>query len=276
MRKIPFLPNAITAFGLSCGLFAIFKMVLMKPDEMTNMALGTVVGIMLLASLADVLDGAVARALKAESAFGGIFDSLSDAVSFGVAPSVFILKSININSGTGLAYLIMIAAMVYSVCGILRLVRFSVRSPTEKENEADARTGRVHFTGLPIPAAGIAVVSVQLLLLSPEINYFFSIDSQVQAYILAAVLTIVGYFMVSRWKFPSIKVLHIHVPSFHLVFLVAVGAVILLYGVFNHFGIVLFTVSWGYIVTALSLAIARLIAGRRTKMLEEFEPEIGD
>ena len=90
----------------------------------------------MLAGVADLLDGAVARALNAESTFGGIFDSLADAISFGVAPTVMILKSLSIAQGTELSYLVTTSAMVFSVCGVLRLVRFSTQSSEDVSPES--------------------------------------------------------------------------------------------------------------------------------------------
>src|SRR4029079_12520558 len=119
-------PNIITAFGLSCGLFVIFKMTMTPLGEATYAVLSATAGILLLAAFADLLDGAVARAMKAESEFGGLFDSMADAVNFGVAPSIIVLKSLSISPGIELSYLLTTAAMVYTVCGVLRLVRFSV------------------------------------------------------------------------------------------------------------------------------------------------------
>ncbi len=55
--------------------------------------------LLLVAAFADLLDGAVARAIGAESEFGVVFDSLADAVSFGVAPSVLLLKALSLEPG---------------------------------------------------------------------------------------------------------------------------------------------------------------------------------
>src|SRR5438270_194223 len=100
LKKISLLPNVITAFGLSCGLFVIFKMNMTPVGEATAQVLTATAGILLLAAFADLVDGAVARVIKAESEFGGIFDTLADAISFGVAPSIIILKSLSVAPGT--------------------------------------------------------------------------------------------------------------------------------------------------------------------------------
>src|SRR5215204_1539550 len=134
LKKIALLPNVVTAFGLSCGLFVIFKMNMIGIGEANPQVLMAVTGILLLAAFADLLDGAIARAMKAESDFGGIFDSLADAISFGVAPSVIILKSLSVLPGTKLSFLVTTAALIFSICGVLRLVRFNVKALAAKGN----------------------------------------------------------------------------------------------------------------------------------------------
>lgn len=132
IKRIHLLPNIITAFALSCGLFVIFKMNMTEIGQVTYQTIASVSAILLLAALADFLDGAVARAIKAESDFGGIFDSMADAISFGVAPSVIVLKSLSLAPGTEPSFFLTTAAMIFSVCGILRLVRFNIESMQEK------------------------------------------------------------------------------------------------------------------------------------------------
>ena len=82
--------------------------------------------------------------------------------------------------------------------------------------------------------------------------------------------------MVSRWKFPSLKTFNIRVASFQQVFLTAVGAIFIFLGVFHLFSVVFFVISWSYVILGWSLSIARLIAGKKSKTLEEFEPEPDD
>jgi len=82
--------------------------------------------------------------------------------------------------------------------------------------------------------------------------------------------------MVCRLKFPSLKVLHVRVPSFHLAFLTVVGALAFLYGILYFFPFVLAGISWAYILVALVLSTIRFIAGKKSKTLEDFEPEPED
>jgi CDP-diacylglycerol--serine O-phosphatidyltransferase len=89
-------------------------------------------------------------------------------------------------------------------------------------------------------------------------------------------MIVLGYFMVSRWKFPSSKALHFRVPSFQLVFLTVILAVFVIYGVLYFLPVMLAVVTWGYILLAWVLSLIRLIAGKKSKTLEDFEPEQED
>lgn len=273
-RKVNLLPNVITAFGLCCGLFVIFKISMTQAGEVTRDILTVTTGILLLAAFADLLDGALARAMKVESEFGGLFDSMADAVSFGVAPSVIVLKSLSIAPRTELSYLLTTAAIIYSVCGILRLVRFTVTNQLIADNLELQEANKKNFTGLPIPAAAAAIVSSNLFLVSDEFSSLFTISHETLAWILFSQMIVLGYFMVSRWKFPSLKTLQIRVRSFQQVFvIVAFTVFVVFYGLIQHFSVVFVVISWGYVVIAWIFSITRLILGRKSKTLEDFEPD---
>lgn len=272
-KKIALLPNVITAFGLTCGLFVIFKMCMVGVGGVDPEILNAVTIILLLAAFADLLDGAVARAIKAESAFGGIFDSLADSISFGVAPAVIILKSLSVAQGTELAFLITTSAIIFSICGVLRLARFNVSSQDAKNNEMIASEQKKHFTGLPIPAAAGAAISLNLFLFSKELHYFVVFSQVTLTWILSIALILLGYCMISRWKFPSAKSLDLRVASFRTVFFTVLAAVFIFFGILHFFALVFLVLCWSYVCVAWTLAIIRKVAGRKSSTLEEFEPE---
>lgn len=277
MKKIYLLPNIVTAFGLCCGLFVIFKMTMTGLGEVNRELLILTTGLLLLAAFADLLDGALARVMKVESEFGGYFDSLADAITFGIAPSIIVLKSMSLESGSEMAYLLTMSAMVYSLCGVLRLVRFNVARHQAVEDQQLMDAHNKNFTGLPIPAAAAAIVSGNLFLYSNEFKAMMSISTQVHAWILFTQMIVIGYFMISRWKFPSLKALHIRITSFHQVFLIVIFTVfVIFYGVMQHFSVVFFLLSWGYVIVAWILSIIRVLSGRKAKALEDFEPEPDD
>lgn len=273
MARVPVLPNIITALGLTCGLFVIFKMNMTPVGGADLRVLTICSAILLLGALLDLIDGAVARALRSESSFGSFFDSIADAITFGVAPSVIVLKSLSITPGTEFSFLMTTAAMIYSVSGVLRLVRFNVMDHAVEEEE-NAKTK--NFRGLPIPAGAAAIVSLNLFLISEEFRAVFDIAEETRAWILFLAMVVIGYFMISRWKFPSAKGINIKVASFKMVFYTVISAVVFFYGILNHFPVIFFLLSWSYVVIAWILSIARIIAGRRSKSLEDFEPDPDD
>ena len=273
MRKINVVPNIITAFGLACGLFAIFKVNMVEPGSGTYQLLLASALLIILAAIADVLDGAIARFMHAESEFGFMFDSLSDAISFGVAPSVLLLKFLSLEQGTGLSFFAMCGAMFFSLCGVLRLVRFNVKATAAKSDAALAEDHKKHFTGLPIPAGALAAISAIVFFASPFQEKYFPCVNDTKAIILTCIMIILGYFMISRWKFPSVKMLHIRIPSFHLVLWTVVVTLFLLYGILHFLPLVMVVSTWSYVVLAWILSIIRLIAGKKSKTLEDFEPE---
>ncbi len=175
--------------------------------------------------------------------------------------------------GTKLSFLATTAAMIFSLCGVLRLARFRVSSSEAKDNAGLVKDQLKHFTGLPIPAAAAAAVSLNLFIFSDDSRSFFQLANETQIWILSIAQILLGYCMISRWKFPSVKTLEIRVASFRIVFLTVLAAAMIFYGILHYFALVFLVISWGYFIIAWTLSIIRLIAGRKSKTLEEFEPE---
>lgn len=274
MRQIYLIPNIITAFGLSCGLFVVFKVNLSMPGAGAYELLYSSALLLLLAAFADLLDGAVARIIHAESEFGVMFDSLADTISFGVAPSVLFLKSLSLEHASGLSFFAVVGAMLYTICGVLRLVRFNVRAQEVKSDKIAMLAYKKNFTGLPIPAAAAGAVSVNLFINSIFFKEWFSeMPHMTKTIVLTCIMIVIGYLMICKWKFPSLKTLRVRVPSFHLILFTVILAIFILYGIFYYLPIVLVIGSVGYIVTGCVLRIARLIAGKKSKTLADFEPE---
>ncbi len=272
MKRVNFLPNIITAFGLSCGLFVIFKLAM--SESLNYELLRQMTVILMVAGVADLLDGAVARAIKAESEFGVLFDSLSDAVTFGVAPSVLFLKALPLSLSLGpYSVLAIAAAMLYTVCGILRLVRYSMKSPKKEEEEALAKKP---FIGLPIPAAAAAVVAPNLFIHSPIFQSWFTMSDESMLIFLSITMIVIANLMVSKFRFPSLKTMHFRVPSFNLIFFTTIFAILVIYGFLYYLSFLLLGIAWSYALLGLFLSIARMIAGRKSKHLKDFQPEDED
>ncbi|MEC7840140.1 MAG: phosphatidylcholine/phosphatidylserine synthase [Chlamydiota bacterium] len=271
MKKIYLLPNIITAFGLTCGLFVIFKMNMTAIGDVTPYVLLVTTGILILAAFADLLDGAIARAMKAESEFGGLFDSLADAITFGVAPAVIVLKTLSIEPGTESSFLMTGAAMMYTVCGVLRLIRYNVTNSKPSEKVDVITVNNKNFTGLPIPAAAGAIVSLNLFIAACPFSWLCELSDFTRTTLLFSAFFLAGYLMISRWRFPSLKTLRIRVASFQMVFVTVVLAVFIFYGILHHFPLVLFTICWGYIAVSLMLTLIRMTTGKKSKTLADFD-----
>lgn len=270
MKRSVIFPNLVTAFSLSCGLFVIFKMLLLPVGNVSYEQVLAAVLVLILAAFLDLLDGAIARAMKVESEFGRVFDSLADAVSFGVAPSVVVLKALSVEPRTVMYFFLTTGAMMYSISGVLRLVRYTV-SAHKKTDEEPAN--KSNFTGLPIPASAVLAISTTLFLMTPEAQSIYPFGLTERVWIATTVFFILGYFMISRWKFPSLKGLQNHLSFFHIVLITAFVASIVLFVAFQHFALLLALVSWSYLIIAWLLSLFRVIAGRKLKALDGFEPE---
>jgi len=148
----------------------------------------------LVAMVADMIDGRLARKVKSTSSFGGQLDSLCDVISFGVAPAflmVKVLESVGAADETFLQRSIWLAAVAYMSCAIIRLARFNV------ENEED-ESAHMSFMGLPTPAAAGVVVSLVILHQEelPTVNAI--------VYALPFLAIGMAALMVSRVRYPHI------------------------------------------------------------------------
>ncbi len=135
------LPNILTLGGVCLGISSI------KFSIDGNFSLA--VTLILFAAILDALDGRIARLIKGTSEFGKELDSLTDFVSFGIAP-VFILYFWELSTYGKLGWAI---ALIYSVCCVLRLARFNL---TKVENQQDWKNN--FFEGVPSPAGGILIL----------------------------------------------------------------------------------------------------------------------
>ena len=263
MKRQMVLPNFLTATSLCCGLFVIFKMNMIQPGMALFEQVQYCVKILLVASVLDVLDGALARVMRAESDFGGFFDSMADSVSFGIAPSVVVLKTLSVLPGTFLAWCLTAGAITYSVGGVLRLVRYSTTPPpTDPEMKGT-------FTGLPITAASMAVISPTLFLMSDTCQEFFPTSDFIRSIVATVAFFLLGYLMVSRWRFVGLKSINVRVASLPLIVGVASLSSIILLLALNNFSLALFLVSWVYVLCAWTLACVRLARGQRQDAIDD-------
>lgn len=199
VKYITLLPSLVTILN---GVFGFTAIVLASKanqpgaDKMSVYAVGGYM--VLLAMVADMLDGRLARMSQSTSSFGGQLDSLCDLISFGVAPAFLMLRLVEselelseIFCGNLLHRFIWLAALVYLSCAAIRLARFNVEND---ENEM----AHMSFAGLPSPAAAGTVVS---LVIFHQEQYP---DLDLIVYGLPLVALGVGILMVSRVPYPHI------------------------------------------------------------------------
>ncbi len=184
-------PNVLTLLALCAGMTAI-------RFAMGGNFEGAVFAI-IAAGIFDGLDGRMARLLKATSSFGAELDSLSDFVSFGVAPAaVLYLWTLSELHGLGWAI-----ALLFAVCCALRLARFN----TETSSEAPSYAAP-YFTGAPAPA-GAGLVMVPMFLSFEWGDWLFR-----SAFLNAVTVTGIALLMIS--KVPTVSLKRIRIPH-HLV-----------------------------------------------------------
>ena len=212
------LPNILTLGGVCLGISSI------KFSIDGNFSLS--VTLILLAAILDALDGRIARLIKGTSEFGKELDSLTDFVSFGIAP-VLILYFWELNTYGKLGWAI---ALIYSVCCVLRLARFNL---TKIENQQEWKNN--FFEGVPAPAGG-------LLILMPLIYELTDINLNINIKIFTPFLTVmIALLLVS--KIPTLSLKKISISSKTTVFLLLSAGVIFISLLFYTFEtLLIFTV----------------------------------
>jgi len=200
------LPNMLTLIGVCIGLTSI-RFALDGNFEFAIIAI-------IFAALIDGLDGRIARLIKATSKVGKELDSLTDMISFGVAPA-FIMYFWKLNTLGRFGWLV---CLIYVICVALRLARFNVNSnqePSWRDN---------FFEGVPSPAGGILVLTPLIISLTNfnliQLNY----DIIVPAFFITTSLLLIS-------KFPSY--------SFKKIVIQRKTTIFLLFGIILFFGLLL-------------------------------------
>ena len=188
------LPNALTILGVCLGLSSI-KFAIDLNYPMAIIAIG-------LAAILDTLDGRVARLIKGTSKVGKELDSLTDVISFGVAPG-FIMYFWALNEIGKVGWMFV---LIYTVCCALRLARFNLSVIEESE------TWKINFfEGVPAPAAA------GLVLLPLILNLSGVIQLENYAVLSSVVILITSILMIS--KIPTYSLKRILIPRHYAIFL---------------------------------------------------------
>ena len=188
------LPNTLTIFGVCLGLSSI-KFALDTNYAMSVIAIG-------FAAILDTLDGRVARLVKGTSKVGKELDSLTDVISFGVAPS-FVMYFWTLNEVGKIGWMLV---LIYTVCCALRLARFNLTVVEETE------TWKINFfEGIPSPAAAGLILLPLILNLSDLVQF------ENTTIISSMVILMVSILMVS--KIPTYSLKRILIPRHLTIFL---------------------------------------------------------
>ncbi len=234
------LPNILTLAGVCLGISSIKFSI----DGNFNLA----VTLILFAAILDALDGRIARLIKGTSEFGKELDSLTDFVSFGIAP-VFILYFWELNSYGKLGWAI---TLIYSVCCVLRLARFNLTKIDETEIWKNN-----FFEGVPSPAGG-------LLILMPLIYELTDLNIGLDVKKITPFLTLlIAFLLVSKVPTLSLKKISIS-PKTTVFLLLSVGIIFIALLFYTLKTLLIFG-----IVYLLSIPISMKIYSNQNKKNEE-------
>lgn len=174
-------PSFFTLVNLLCGFLAL--------TQVLESAFGMACWLIVLAGFFDLLDGVMARLTDTDSPFGVQLDSLSDIVSFGIAPS-FLVYGYVLHAFNPLG---MIVAALPALCGAVRLARYNVTT-----EDADATES---FEGLPIPGQAVAIVALVLAAENSTWGGVLALDS---LRVILPVVIVLSGLMVSSIRFDTI------------------------------------------------------------------------
>ena len=224
LKYITILPSLVTILNGLCGFAAI---ILIAHSEFTKAGY-----ILLLAMVADVIDGHLARMNRNATSFGGQLDSLCDIISFGVAPAFLMFWIVESRpDGTRLEVmekLIWLAAAAYTSCAAIRLARFNV------ENDED-KSSHLSFFGLPSPVAAGVIVSTVIFhqetldKVFPDSSKTYAFFDNAIIYALPVVSLLLAVLMVSRIRYSHVLNQYVggKKPFAHLIWLlIGLGLVV--------------------------------------------------
>ena len=203
-RGMYILPSLFTCGNIGAGYYAIVQAIRgsagHSPDNFDRAALAIIFAIVF-----DGLDGRIARMTNTSSAFGRELDSLADVITFGVAPSLLaylwgvrqVWPTAYPQAEARLMHFGVVICFLFLICGACRLARFNIAVNPQPRNPG--RPDRKYFVGMPIPAgAGVVAAVVHFEDGSPIHNPWLSV-------LWLALIGVVGFLMVSNWRFWSGK-----------------------------------------------------------------------
>jgi CDP-diacylglycerol--serine O-phosphatidyltransferase len=228
------IPNIFTLFNLFFGCIAIIfalqtNAVVIYLNDQYNSSfnipekLTWAAFCIIIAAVIDFLDGFVARLLKATSSMGKQLDSLSDVVSFGVAPGIIIYQLLRFGfateeNGLNASILWLLPAFILSCAAAYRLAKFNLDE-----------TQTLFFKGVPVPAVGLLIASFPLIL---HFNTISNINGLlINKWFLYILIIVLSYLMVSNIRMMSLKfadfTLKNNIPKVTLLIIAVITAIFL-------------------------------------------------
>lgn len=242
-KRVKLLPSIFTTGNIFCGFYSIVAAI---NGDYHRSAVA-----ILLAIVFDGLDGRIARVTKATSDFGLEYDSLSDIISFGLAPSLLLYLWMLKPFGR-IGWL---AVFLFVICGALRLARFNVQVPEKKT---------LSFVGLPIPAAAGLIASFVIL------SFDLRIMGRIHPLFVVMSVYLLSFLMVSNIKYKSFKYLELRKKR---PFGILIFTVLFIYIVVTIPEIMIFLIFFLY---ALSGPLRRFLPHKRTEPVLETEDQSKD
>tara|TARA_B100000123_G_C25708184_1_gene418602 strand:- start:482 stop:1270 length:789 start_codon:yes stop_codon:yes gene_type:complete len=243
------LPNILTIAGVCLGISSIkFSL-----DLNFNMA----VIFITLAAILDALDGRIARLIKGTSDFGKELDSLTDFVSFGIAPA-FIIYFWELNKYGKIGWAI---TLIYSVCCVLRLARFNLTKFKPEESWKQN-----YFEGVPSPIGALLILSPLVLELTKtnliiDKNYFVPLFTLFVAVLLIS--------KVPTYSFKNIKIK----PALTIFILLGIGVALVTLMFFTFETLLVFSL---FYILSIPLACVTYLNNKKSFQIDNSEDEHED
>ena len=257
------LPSLFTVGNIALGYFSITETIKSLVDVgNAHMHLDWAAIAILFAIPFDALDGRIARMTNTCSDFGKELDSLADAITFGVAPSLlaliwgfhFLPDSISPQLHENLLHAGAFICFLFLIGGVSRLARFNISHDAQPRNPG--RPDRKYFVGMPIPAAA------GLLAACVHFEYGYPIEAWWVALIWLGIVGTSGFLMVSTWRFWSAKELSLsHRHPYQVIFLILIA----MFFIFKFSQLVMFLWALTYMFSGIWARAAYSWSRRRRK-----------
>ena len=243
------LPNILTIAGVCLGISSI------KFSLDLNFSMAVI--FITLAAILDALDGRIARLIKGTTDFGKELDSLTDFVSFGIAPA-FIIYFWELNKYGKLGWAI---TLIYSVCCVLRLARFNLTKfkpeETWKQN---------YFEGVPSPIGALLILSPLVLELT-ELNFLINNNYLVPLFTLVVAILLIS--KIPTYSFKKIKIK----PALTVFILLAIGISLVSLMFFTFETLLIFSL---FYILSIPLACLTYLNNKKSVQMENSEDEHED